>query len=77
MKSQADKHQQQADFDEGDYVMVSTKGWKIDGRARSTTSCEKGRPLVDDIFDLFWGKSKVLIVSSRACTITTFLCSTT
>ena len=30
MKKQADKHHQEVDFREGDYVMVSTKGWKMD-----------------------------------------------
>ena len=30
MKTQADKHRRDVDFDEGDYVMVSTKGWKTD-----------------------------------------------
>jgi hypothetical protein len=30
MKHQADKHRREVDFKEGDYVIVSTKGWNTD-----------------------------------------------
>jgi transposase InsO family protein len=54
MKTQADKHRREVDFDVGDYVMVSTKGWKTDRPSKKHDKLWAGPfPVIDKVGTAF------------------------
>jgi transposase InsO family protein len=54
MKTQADKHRREVDFGEGDYVMVSTKGWKTDRPSKKHDKLWEGPfPIIEKVGTAF------------------------
>jgi hypothetical protein len=54
MKKQADKHRREVDFREGDYVMVSTKGWKTDRPSKKHDKLWEGPfPIIEKVGTAF------------------------
>ena len=54
MKTQADKHRREVDFEEGDHVMVSTKGWKTDRPSKKHDKLWEGPfPIIEKVGTAF------------------------